>query len=358
MTDNKRNLLVGVFVLGGLTCLAVLVVMFGETKGLFSKRYTITAKFDRITGVRSGTDVTLSGVWIGSVTDIRMVDRSRPNEGVKVVLEVDPKYAIPAGSEAVVETPLMGQPVINIQPPAQTLKLLPQDGTGEIRGFIKGPLESVIDPSFMAALQKSTTQIGMLAEALTPAAKAIQNLLEQRTISQVDSTAGTPDEVAANLFTAVERLHRVLKHVDTVLGDATVQSSVKESITNFRAASEDVKLAAASFKTFSDEAQKTAAATNRIVGKVDSTVDATRGYIEELGRKLVTNTDQLSRLLDYLGSAGRDVAEGQGTVGMFLRDPKFYDELMLTVQRLGEAAAELQVLVKQWQKQGILGTAK
>jgi phospholipid/cholesterol/gamma-HCH transport system substrate-binding protein len=358
MTDNKRNLLVGLFVLGGLTCLGILVVMFGQTRGLFSTRYAVTAKFDRIAGVRSGTDVTLAGVWVGNVMDIRMVDRNRPSEGVKVQIGIDPKFSIPSGSDAIVETPLMGQPTINIVPPPQTGKLLPHDGTAEIHGVIKGALESVIDPAFMAAIEKTTTQIGTLAEAMTPMAKAVQDLLEQRTIAQVDKSVGTPKEMTANLYTAIERLHRVLKHFDTVLGDPAVQSNVKETLANFKAASEDAKVAVANFKVFSDEAQKTAVSTHQMMAKVDATVESTRSYIDELGRKLINNTDQLSRFLDYLNVAGQNVAEGQGTVGMLLRDPKFYDELMLTVQRLGEAAAELQVLVKQWQKQGLLGVAK
>ena len=40
-----------------------------------------------------------------------------------------------------------------------------------------------------------------------------------------------------------------------------------------------------------------------------------------------------------------DLAEGKGTMGMLLRDPKFYDELMLTIKRLGTAALEFQVLI-------------
>ncbi len=98
MIDTKRNLLVGLFVLGGLLCLGILIVIFGQTRGLFGKRYVVTAKYDSIVGVRSGTDVTLAGAWVGKVLDIKMVDPSRPNEGVKVVLEIDPKFSIPSGS--------------------------------------------------------------------------------------------------------------------------------------------------------------------------------------------------------------------------------------------------------------------
>ena len=56
--------------------------------------------------------------------------------------------------------------------------------------------------------------------------------------------------------------------------------------------------------------------------------------------------------LDYFASAGRDLAEGQGTLGLMLRDPKFYEELFLTVERLAAAAQDLQVTVRQWRDAG------
>ena len=113
-----------------------------------------------------------------------------------------------------------------------------------------------------------------------------------------------------------------------------------------------------SLKVFSEDAQKTAAGARQVVAKVDATVDTTHQYIDDIGRKLLASTDQLSKLLDNLNSVSRDAAEGQGTVGMMLRDPHLYDELMLTIQRMGDAAAEMKVLIKQWEKQGLLSAAK
>lgn len=358
MTDHKRNVLTGLFVLAGLCCLAVLIVMFGEYRGVLGKRYTINAKFDRITGVREGTDVTLAGVWVGSVLRVGLVDPRQPHKGVLTVLEIDPKFQVPSGSVAVVTTPLMGQATVNITPAAKTLTLLPTDGTAEIAGMVTTPLGDVIDPALLDTMKKTTYQIGVLAEALTPAAKAITDLLEQRSIEDVEKSAETPRKMAANLFTTVERLHSVLRHFDQVLGDPAVQSNVKETVANFKAASEDAKLAVAGLRNFAQEAQQVSVSAKAMMGKLDATADTANKYIEELGPRLVSTTDQVSKLLDYLISASRDLAEGQGTAGMLLRDPKFYDELMLTVRRLGEAASELQVLVKQWQKQGLLSSVK
>jgi len=351
MTDRNRNVLIGLFVLVGLICLAVLIVLFGESRGIFSQRYELRAKFVRITGVREGTDVKLAGVWVGNVNRVELIDPVKPGEGVYAVIEIDNQYVVPRGSVANVVTPIMGQAAINIIPPTTVTEPLPQDGTAIIQGLVKNPLETVIDPKMMATLEKTTAQIGILAEALTPAAKAVEELLQTRTVAEVDKA---PETVTANLSTAVERLHDVLKHIDTVLGDPATQSNLKETLANFKAASEEAKLAAASLKTFGEKARAAAVGANKVVTNFDATIDMANRHIDALGQRLLVNADKLSKVLDYIASAGRDMAEGDGTVGMLLRDPKFYDELMLTTKRLGAAAVELEILVKQWQKDGLL----
>jgi ABC-type transporter Mla subunit MlaD len=49
--SKRRNALIGLFVLGGFICLAILIVKFGETQAWFGNRYRIKATYDRIAGV-------------------------------------------------------------------------------------------------------------------------------------------------------------------------------------------------------------------------------------------------------------------------------------------------------------------
>jgi phospholipid/cholesterol/gamma-HCH transport system substrate-binding protein len=355
MDHKKRNVLIGLFVLGGLASLAVLIVKFGEVRSLFGNRYVVSARYERITGVREGTEVRLAGVWIGSVQDVLLDDPSRPDLGVKVIMEIDSRYVIPSGSEANIILPLMGQAAINIIPPPELTEPLPRDGTGVVHGKLVNPLEQVIDPRMMITLETTTRQIGTLAEALTPAAHDIHVLLQRRTAAEVDAATSGPTgaEISANLYTAVDRLHNVLKHIDTVLGDPAVQSNVKEALADFRAASTEARTAAEGFRRFSEGLQRTNDQAQAVLVKVNDTVETTHQHINALGRKLQANSDQLARLLDYFTAAGRDIAEGRGTIGLLLRDPKFYEELLLTMQRLGAAAQDMQVVVRQWQDGGL-----
>ena len=57
-------------------------------------------------------------------------------------------------------------------------------------------------------------------------------------------------------------------------------------------------------------------------------------------------------------SIARDLAEGDGAMGMLLRNSRFYDSLLLTVQRIGQTANELKVLVIQWQRKGLMSSVQ
>ncbi len=360
MTDRNRNALIGLFVLGALVALGVLIVLFGESQGLFRQRYFVNVKFrtEEVPNLRPGADVTIAGVWAGSVAEVSLADRTDPAKGVFARLEINEDISIPRSSRAAVVTPLMGQPSVNIVPPPAGDRPEPpvaRDGSAEIPGSVTNPLETVIDPRVIATLEKSAAQIGNLAEALTPAAHAVEDLLKRRTIADLERARAAREDLPANLSTAIERLHSVLEHIDAVIGDPAVRSNLKLTLENFRAASENARAAVESLRAFAEDARTTGVQAQALIGKLDKAVDTTHAHVDVLGRKLIENSDRLARVLDYGVAIGRDMAEGQGTIGLLLRDPKFHDELMLTVQRLGDAANELKVLIVQWQEKGLLG---
>ena len=350
MNERKYFALVGLFVLGALAALGTLIVKFGESSWLFST-------CDSVAGIKEGTQVMLSGVTVGRVTELSFNDPDDPTRGVVAKLQIDKKYRIPMQSTAVVSPPLMGQATIDIRPPAVKTKALPVNGG--ISGEVRNPLETILPPNLIASVEKTTVQIGELAEAMKPAATAVKDILEQRTITDVEQSKATtqPGEeaIAANMFTAVERLHNVLAHIEAVLGDPGVQSNFRSTFENLSLASEDIKIASTSFKEFTGTAVQIGESVKGLAGKLDTTLDTTHHHIDTLGKSLIVNSDKLSDILDHMNSVGRDLSEGEGTLGMLLRDPKFHQELMLTVQRLGNAASELTVLIKQWQKDGLLG---
>lgn len=65
---------VGIFLLIGLACLAYISIELGDVKLFGGKDYTVHARFSNVAGLREKTSVTMAGVRIGEVRQIRLAD--------------------------------------------------------------------------------------------------------------------------------------------------------------------------------------------------------------------------------------------------------------------------------------------
>lgn len=70
-TENKRSVIVGIFVLVGLIILVAGILVLGGQQNRFSKTITVTTVFGDVSGLKAGNNVWFSGVKIGTIKDIR-----------------------------------------------------------------------------------------------------------------------------------------------------------------------------------------------------------------------------------------------------------------------------------------------
>jgi phospholipid/cholesterol/gamma-HCH transport system substrate-binding protein len=89
MERAKLELVVGVFVLVGLACLAYLSIKLGKLEVIGGDNYVVEAEFTSASGLKSGASVEIAGVEVGRVKGIMLRgDRAIVNlaiqEGVKL----------------------------------------------------------------------------------------------------------------------------------------------------------------------------------------------------------------------------------------------------------------------------------
>ena len=87
------ELRVGATVIFASLVLVLLLFLMSGTGGFFTKRITLTAYFDNAGGLRIGAPVRLSGVDIGNVAHIKVVnDKNRRFTPVEITMKVTTKY--------------------------------------------------------------------------------------------------------------------------------------------------------------------------------------------------------------------------------------------------------------------------
>ena len=64
----------GLFLLGGLTLFMVAIFIIGKQKNLFNPVFTVTAKFYNIGGLQVGNNIRFSGINVGTVDNIKIID--------------------------------------------------------------------------------------------------------------------------------------------------------------------------------------------------------------------------------------------------------------------------------------------
>ena len=107
-----RDLLVGLFVLGGLGAVAYLSLSVGGLSVRTGDALTLSADFDEIGGLKPRSPVVISGVKVGQVADIDLNETYR----ARVNLALDPKLKLPSDTSAsIVTSGVLGDRYVSLQ---------------------------------------------------------------------------------------------------------------------------------------------------------------------------------------------------------------------------------------------------
>jgi phospholipid/cholesterol/gamma-HCH transport system substrate-binding protein len=86
-SNNKRSVVVGLFVVLGLAILLVGILTIGSMNKVFSSNITVKTIFEDVNGLKAGNNIWYSGVKIGTVKSLRFL----PNSQVEVMLNIEEK---------------------------------------------------------------------------------------------------------------------------------------------------------------------------------------------------------------------------------------------------------------------------
>ncbi len=113
--ETGNTLRVGIFVIAGLTLFIAAIYLIGQNQNMFKKTFTISANFNNVSGLMQGNNVRYSGINIGTVKDITMVNDST----ITVDMNIDEKMVkhIKKDAIATIGTDgLVGNMIVNIIP--------------------------------------------------------------------------------------------------------------------------------------------------------------------------------------------------------------------------------------------------
>lgn len=275
-----------------------------KSSPLFEDGRTLYAVYQDVGGLQVGTPVTINGLTVGSVNEIKFKDRGG---NLVVAFSVKNDFDFSNNSPAeLYDTGIIGGKGIQIKPVFDGADLATSGDT----------LPSEVQPGLTQLVQTQLTPLKRKVEGVvTNADTLIQNVndvLDANARKDLRQTLAGLNQTVASFNKSADALNRILNENDEKLSN---------SLTNFE------KLTA-NFAQLSDSLKD--AGINRTFAKLESTI---------------TNLDKLVARMD----------DGDGTMGKLLNDEKLYTNLNNASRELDLLLQDLRLNPKRYVNVSVFG---
>jgi phospholipid/cholesterol/gamma-HCH transport system substrate-binding protein len=333
MDDRVLRLRVGVVVLAAASITAFLVARFGDLPVWpGASTYTIYIRFPRAPGVTEGTPVRMSGVQIGRVVRLELLQPT----GVRVITEIDRgRTILDTDSCWITSASVLGDSVLEfvpadpVPPGAKPL----EDRTEIINGRVaSNPLEVLTDlqPNLQGAMLSVRSAAGEVSDAARTITTTVRNFQEQF------------PRVGQKAELALDQFGLAMTNVNSILGDPRFRDDLRDALQGLPQTLRDFDItlnkangAFDSMKVASDQAAQNLA----------NIANFTKP-LGERGPQLVDNLDgslaNINELLEQLVTFTDNLNSREGTLGRILND----DAIYLRLERVLANAEDITARIK------------
>jgi phospholipid/cholesterol/gamma-HCH transport system substrate-binding protein len=322
MTAYRRNLLVGVVMLGALVALGWMILKFGGGPATWftPPKMGVTFVADRADGIADGSNIFYRGVVVGRVISTRLGDPTQP-----VVIDA----------------------LINRQPP------LP----GNVHGVIK--TNSLLGSGASIDLQQNEPQPqGTLQEHAQLEAKYLGTAILPPEFAdlaaELKATAHQLREsgVIAHLNETIQKAGQLADSLNSFVSDKGIRDNLTATVSNLKTASDNATRITTNLEKFSNNLNDISADAQTTIKTANTTLTKASSHIDDLSKQVNDRLLQTGELLKTFNSIAAKVDQGKGTAGLIINDPKLYDSLVDTAREINLTIADLKRLVNQWETEG------
>ncbi len=292
--ELKQNIKLGAFVMIGLVLFAVALFYIGKENIFFNRTFTISAVFRNIEGLKEGDKVWLSGVQIGTVKHVQIVDEGK----VAVALSLRDKqneFIKKDATASVGSDGLVGNKIVVIRP-------------GNAREVIQDyDTINTFSPTDTQELINIAKDVGSNTRSLTDDLKLI-----------------------------VARINKGDGIVGELLHDGPLSQDLRLAIASIRSAGENTNQATADLKRLVNEINTGDGLMAKLIS--DSTYSETfeqaLANVAEAGKNSRDMTEELKEAISNLNNK-------DNAIGVLLSDTTFANKLRETLENAESASVKL-----------------
>jgi phospholipid/cholesterol/gamma-HCH transport system substrate-binding protein len=278
MLKQLEGARLGVFIFLASVIFVVVIFLIGNKESLFTDTISVRSYFTNVEGLKSGAPVRLSGMDIGSVKNVALVDDTSGRVEVELRIEEESKHLVRLDSRASIETEgLVGKKVVTVTP-----------GSPELEAVSDGSLIQSKDPVMISQIIAETQNMTKYLSTLT---KDLSDIIAK--VNQGQGTLGKVINDDQLYYSAVN----LTQTADTSLADISVKLN---EITNF-------------ITGLGSTVENIVANLDRSIVKIDSTASGINNLVNRVER-------------------------GEGVLGALIADRSSYDSIKTAINNLVKTA--------------------
>ncbi len=291
-TTEKIRL--GLFVITGLTFFVLAIYFIGNKQQMFGKTNQLTAIFDNVGGLQLGNNVRFSGINVGTVRGIEIINDTTINVEMQIDKKIFPfikKDAIATiGSDG-----LVGSVIINIIP-----------GKGNAAQVIPGDV-----------------------------IKSNKRVRTDDMLNTLNTTNQNAAKLTADLLKITNDINNGKGTIGVLIRDTIMAKDLKETIHYLKITTKKTS------ETIDNLNNQIASLNNKnnVIGVIKDTVVANK--IKKVVDNLNKSSQEINKVVTNLNATVVNIKDGKGAINYLSNDPKLVVKIDSTMSNINDASKKL-----------------
>ena len=205
------NVKLGIFVITGLVLLIFFLYLLGKNQSIFASRFEVKAHFENVSGLVSGNNVRVSGIVVGIVEDVKLVNDTLVV--VTLALNDEMRDVIRKNALASIGTDgLIGNRVVNLIPSREPAPLIEP-------GDILQSQKDVSTEEMLRTLDQTNKNVLVISEGLKQTIERINKSSQLATLLDDPSLSRNVKAALLNLRNATGTASETMEDLHLAIGD-------------------------------------------------------------------------------------------------------------------------------------------
>ncbi|MBS3807691.1 MAG: MCE family protein [Bacteroidales bacterium] len=336
----QKSIRLGVFIIVGIAIFAYAIYIIGKQRNLFGNTFTVSGIFKDVSGLKVGSNVRYSGINVGTVSTIKLVNDTLVRVQATLENKVHPFIREDSRMEIGTEG-VMGNKVVNITPGSSTQPVVDE-------GDVLGTIEAVKIDEILEQLERSSINTTRVTKNLAEITSKINQgegifgklFTDTSFTNNLDEISRNTAQLTRNFSTISGNINKEEGVIGKLLSDTTLANEFDQSGHNLLESTRELKKITEKINQGGG-----------LFGKMFTDTAFTRS-LGNSAKNLEYTTRQAKTISENLANITQQMESGRGVINKLLTDSVFSDSLDGTLKNINRSAKELdqaaETLRKNW----------